>query len=266
VFIHGVASSQSQDTIAIVPPFLDRQERDDWDGAIRLIRQDVVIFLYQNFATVYTEATFVNTSQELLNVEVSLPSMGYTVQDDAGRSINSKGLLGTRIWIEGQRVVPEVQQSGDDIWYSITPLFLPGKETEIRALLWVPTTLGQIGNSAAFDTSIIPRGQRELFIFFSNAAMWSEIVDQATFLIVLKDGLTGSDSMFQVYPKDPVYTDSTLQWSLEDTEPINEDNIVVRYNTTIQKRTPLNYIRKIYDFIMKDGFDELTRYVDMKQK
>jgi hypothetical protein len=215
---------------------------------------------------VYVRALFVNTGTELLEVEIGLPAMGYTVTDEEGKRRDSKGFLGLRLWVERERIVSEIQQSGDDIWYSISPKLAAQQEITLNALFWIPTAVGQIPGGPASDTSFIPQGQRTLLILFGAASMWSELVKSARFTLVLRDGLIMADSIFAVHPKNYDQRDSTLQWLLKDREPTDEDNIVVRYTTVGLSNTPLNSLSQIVEYIGRRGYPTLLDYVQTMEK
>jgi hypothetical protein len=253
--------AQEQDTIAIIPPFLDKYQRDDWSGMIELDRQETIILLYQNAAAVYMEADFNNKSSNSIRAEISLPSTGYTINDVDGKEWNSKGILGVKLWVDGESVTPEIQPYGDDIWYSILPIFKTDQKTNIKALFWLPTTYGAFDESGSTDTSFIEKGKRCMMVCFSKAAMWNDDINSAKFTVILKDGLIPTDSLLEILPESYEQTDSSFNWELQNIEPTTENDIVIRYDTNGNTITPLNTLTKNYDYILKYGYEELLEYV-----
>jgi hypothetical protein len=261
IIFHYKSYAQDQDTVAIVPPFLDKQQRDDWSGMIELERQEATILLYQNAAAVYMEADFNNKGSDSIRAEISLPSTGYTVNDIDGKEWNSKGILGVRLWVDGESVSPDIQLYGDDVWYSILPVFKTDRKTNIKALFWLPTTYGAFDESGSTDTSIIRKGKRGMMVCFSKAAMWNGDVNSAKFTVILKDGLIPADSLLDIIPKNYEQTDSSFIWELQNIEPTTENDIVISYDTIGKIITPLNTLTKNYDYILKNSYDELLECV-----
>jgi hypothetical protein len=254
------SQAQEQDTIAIIPPFLDKYQRDDWSGALELDRQEVVVFLYQNAAAVYMEADFNNLGVDSVSAEIGLPSTGYTIQDYENKEWNSKGLLGVKIWVDGEGMAPDLEEYSGDIWYSITPLFRVNQKTNIKTLFWVPTTYGDLDESGLSDSLRIKPGKRSLMICFSKAAMWKEDVNLSNFTVILKDGLNSSDETMEVFPKYYTETDSSFFWSMENIEPTSENDIIIRYNTKRLTKTSLNTLIKVHDYILEKSYNELIDY------
>ncbi len=257
----GNSVSHGQDSIAILPPFLDREQRPEWLSSIRLLNQDLTVLLYQNAAAVYLRDEFVNTGPDTIQAGLSLPALGYEVQDPHGSTRYSHGLFATMLWMDERRVPFETNQSGDDVWYSVRTKFPPRVSIRANAMYWVPTISGALEADQMADTSVIPEGDRSLLIILSKASMWQGTINSATCTLILKDGLLLSDSALQIEPETTIMTDSTLQWILEDAEPVGTDDILIRYTTIGQEHTDLGNLSAISRFMTTAAYQELREYV-----
>ncbi len=252
---------QVEDTIAIAPPFLDKYQRSDWDGSVQLKRHNVVVFLYQNAALVYCEDEFVNTANNSINMELSLPSTGYTMESTSGTLLHSKGLLGLRIWVDDEQKLSSVQDYGNALWFSITPTFVPDRITSVRSMFWIPTTIGSLAEDPSLDSLAIPPGKRLFVVNYSQASDWEDYIEEANIMVVLKEGLLASAATLKVSPEVSSRNDSTWTWTRVNIEPSIADNIQLAYDPSQIEKTNLDSMSELSAYFRKTGMDELLEFV-----
>lgn len=252
--------AQLDDFIAIIPPFMDRQYSGGHPNQLQLTEQLYIIFLYRNAAIVYTEADFINSGSDTIEYELGLPSTGFRVKDDKGKSYQSNGILSVQIWISGERIGPEIQQDGDVEWYTINSIFSPSLRTKVKALFWVQTSLTDIDSLPGLDTIKISDGKRGFLLNVSSAAMWQDVISSFRTIVVFKDGLTPSDTL-DANPDNYESGDSTISWKMQNIEPADENNISLFYNSASKKNSRMDTMRKLSQFIVKKGYDDILEYV-----
>jgi hypothetical protein len=245
-----IASPQSEgNPLAIIPPFLDPQQRDDWEGTLQLARQEFVVFLYRDAAVVYSEADFVNTGPDTLRVELGLPSAGFSTGGGLGEQDVSSGIHGVRLWLTHERVEPTLHHYGDVDWLSVTPVFTPQVQTTIKALFWVETPAGN------------DPGDRGIGIPLSRAAIWKDVINSVGVTVVLKEGLTAEDSLFEADPDNYSIEDSVLTWSFWSIEPGQSDDISILYNSPHPHIIDASTRENLSRFIIEHAYDEMLGYV-----
>jgi hypothetical protein len=250
--------------IALVPPLLDPQHRDDIEGSLQLVRQDFVIFLYQNAAVVYTDAHFINSGTDPLEMQIGLPSTGYTVIDEKGMRKTSNGILGVQLWAEEERSEMETTGEGDAEWYITQATFMPQQETNIKAMFWVQTSLTDCDSVAGLEKIPITPGQRSILIPLNQTAMWKDDIHSIHVTVVAKNGVASSTAHLSAQPDTYDNVDSRYTWVLWDVEPSTFDDISVEYVTDQQRKTKLNTMEKLSRYILETGYNELMEYVSTK--
>jgi hypothetical protein len=251
-FLSGSSTAQSPmqgNPVAIIPPFLDRLHRDDWESTLQLARQEFVVFLYRDAAVVYSGADFVNTGMDTLRVELGLPSTGYTIGKGLAEQDVSSGVFGVQLWVSGERVKPEIHQGGDAEWVTVTPTFTPRVQTTVKALFWVETSIG--GDS----------GDRAIGIPLSQSAIWKDLIKSIEVTVVLKEGLVSSDSLFQADPEPSSIEDSVLTWSFSEIEPGTDQDISILYHFSRNQALSEDERERLSRFIIEHAYDEILEYV-----
>ena len=266
LFPSAIVFGQDGDTVAIAPPFLDKYHRADWDGSVQLKRHNVVVFLYQNAALVYSDDEFVNTTSNSINIELSLPSTGYTIKSSSGALLNSKGLLGLRMWVDDEQKSSNVQDYGNALWFSITPTFIPGRITSVRSMFWIPTPVGSLVAGPSLDSLTIPPGKRLFVVSYSRAADWDDTIEEANIKVVLKDGLLAAAAMLKASPEDYSSNDSTWTWTRVNIEPTIADDVQLSYDTSMMEKTNLDSVSELSAFFRKKGMDELLEFVRARER
>jgi hypothetical protein len=263
VLLFGIIFSshaQDQNYIAVVPAFMDRQHTDEWGSPLQMTKQRFIVQLYHNAAAVYSEADFVNSSDDSIVAELALPSTGYRLQNQSSWAYQSNGLLGVRLWVAGERVEPELIADEPIEWFTIHPVFQPGVTTKIKTLFWVQTSLTDVDSIPGIDTVVILPGERGLVIDIADASIWKEAISSVEATVIMKEGLSPGDTLL-VDPDDYETTDSTLTWNLSDVEPDLFDNILIKYNSIDSRNSPMNTMDELNTYIVSEGYDELLEYV-----
>jgi hypothetical protein len=249
--LSGSSNAQSQmqgNPVAIIPPFLDRLHRDDWESTLQLARQEFVVFLYHDAAVVYSEAEFVNTGIDTLHVEVGLPSTAYTIGKGLAEQDVSSGVFGVQLWVSGERVKPKLHEDVDAEWVTMTPTFTPQVQTTVKALFWAETTIG--GDS----------GDRGIGLPLSQSAIWRDPINSIDVTVVLKEGLVSSDSLFQTDPEPSSIEDSVLTWSFSEIEPSTDQDISILYHSSRNQPPNADERDSLSRFIIEHAFDEILEY------
>jgi hypothetical protein len=246
----GFACPQSGgNPLAIIPPFLDRQHRDDWESTLQLTRQEFVVFLYRDAAVVYSEADFVNTGSDTLRVELGLPSTGFATNQESGGQDISSGIRDVRLWLTRERIKPMLHHEGQVDWLTVTAVFTPQVQTTMKALFWVETPTGN------------DPGDRAISIPVSEAAIWKDAINSVDVTVILKEGITADDSSFEADPDSYSVEDSVLTWSFGDIEPSQSDDISILYNSTQPHFIDAGIRGKLSKFIIERVYDEMLDYV-----
>jgi hypothetical protein len=234
--------------VAIIPPFLDRLHRDDWESTLQLARQEFVVFLYHDAAVVYSEADFANTGTDTLRVELGLPSTGYTIGNGLAEQDVASGIFGVQLWVSGERIRPKVHRDGDAEWVTVTPTFTPQVQTTVKALFWVETAIG--GDS----------GDRAIGIPLSQSAIWKGLINSIDVTVVLKEGLASSDSLFQADPDPSSIEDSVLTWSFSEIEPNTDQDISILYHSSRNQALSEDERESLSRFVIEHAYDEILEY------
>jgi hypothetical protein len=259
-----IAQGQESIYVALVPPFLDPQQRNDWEGMLQLAHQEFIIFLYQDAAIVYSDAHFVNTGEDPLEIELGIPSTGFVVTDEQGTQEASNGILGVRLWVEGERALTEVIQVGNAEWYVVRPTFPPHRETNVKTLFWVQTSLTDVDSVPGLETVPIAPGKRSLLIPLNQAAVWKDVIHSIHVTVVAKNGVARPAAKFTAQPDTYDNVDSVYTWVHWDVEPSIFDDISIEYTTDRLQKTGLNTMKKLSKYIQETGYDKLMEYVDAK--
>jgi hypothetical protein len=260
------ARAQEQVCMAVVPAFHDRLHPSGEGSLLRLQSQHFVLFVYRNAVVVYSQADFVNAGTDTLTQEVALPSTGHDENGEEPGGRISNGISSVQVWVEGERVFPEVIHENNEEWYAVQASFPPGEHRIVKALFWAQTTLAGIDSLPGLDTATIAPGKRGFMVDLYHATAWNGVIASISLAAVLKDGLSFSRDSFSAEPDSYELQDSLLSWSFEDVEPLPWDNVVVAYSPTDGVEKGTNTMAKLSSFIVKQVYDELREYAERDEE
>jgi hypothetical protein len=215
---------------------------------------------------VYSEANFVNTGVDTLIQEFALPSTGHDENGDEPGGRISNGILSVQVWVEGERVSPDMMHEGSEDWYTIRARFGPGERHKIRSVFWAQTSLTDIDLLPGLDTVAIPVGERGFMLDLSHAAVWNNVIERIDVAVVLKGGMSFQQDAFSAEPDTYDLQDSTMTWSLKTVEPSQSDNIVVSYRPSGTWGSSTNTMARLSTYIVKKAYDNLLYYVAQTQQ
>ena len=263
LFLYSVVWSHEEDTLAVLPPYL---QRDGEEENIEMVSMRIMIALYANGAAVFSEAAFRNNSSYQQNVEVGLPSDGFSASGPDGIPLSSKGLLGLEMWVGGEKVLPDAEQYGDELWYLIMPSFPEEGQLTIRCRFWMSTTEGPYPDNPSADTTLFDAGKRTLVVPMQRSAMWSGFISNATVAVKFIDGLADPDSGCVIRPEDFVMQDSLIVWSLDNLEPSADQDIVIQCETGGTGGGRLNSLSEMSAYFTETGYKDLMDAVDQQDQ
>jgi hypothetical protein len=245
-----IACPQSEgNPLAIIPPFLDRRHRNDWESTLQLARQEFVVFLYRDAAVIYSEADFVNTGSDTLRTELGLPSTGFSCDEESGGQDVSIGIRDVRLWLARERIEPVLHHDAEVDWLTVTAVFTPQVQTTVRALFWVETPTGADSVDRAIGIPV------------SKAAIWKDIINSVDATVILKEGITTDDSLFEADPDSYSVEDSVLTWSFRNIEPSQSDDISILYDSPQPRIIDPGMTENLSRFIIEHVYDEMLEYV-----
>ena len=254
-------TAQTKDFIAIIPPFHSRQTTIGTESLLELRNLEFDIFVYKNAVVVYSESDFINESDKVIKQELALPSTGHNENEfDQGGRI-SNGILSIQLWVEGERVHPQLFKDGDEEWYTIQAKLHPHESQKVKALFWAETSFTDIDSLPGLDTTIIPDGKRGFLINLAHAAVWNSTIQSININVTLKEGILPSGESFSAVPPSYNLKDSILTWSMQYIEPSSDDNVLVTYDSFNNSDTTKNTMTKLSTFIVKEAYGELQYYV-----
>ncbi len=244
------AISESEgNPLAIIPPFLDRRHRNDWESALQLVRQEFVVFLYRDAAVIYSEADFVNTGSDTLRTELGLPSTGFACDEESGGQDISNGIRDVRLWLARERIEPVLHHDAEIDWFTVTAVFTPQVQTTVKALFWVETPTGTDSVDRAMSIPV------------SKAAIWKDVINSVDVTVILKEGITTDDSLFEADPDSYSVEDSVLTWSFGNIEPSQSDDISILYNSPQPHFIDASIRENLSRFVIEHVYDEMLEYV-----
>ena len=264
LFSFSFPQSQDKKFLAIIPTFHDREEYSE--NPIQLVHQEFVLFLYQDAAAVYLRADFVNTSVESVTSGFSLPSTGHDENGNEPGGRISNGILDVILWVEGEKISPELIHEGEEDLYTIDMKFGPSETRNVNALFWAQTSLTDYDATPGLDTAIIPGGKRGLMVDIAHASAWNDIVESIGITAVLKEGLSAEDKSFSAVPETYAAEDSVLSWKFENIEPSYENNIFIWYSAPDRRRQEFGSMEKLSKHIVHIAYDELLEYIRQFQE
>jgi hypothetical protein len=254
--------AQQKEYIAIIPTFHDRLNTSGNESSLQLQNQRFILFVYRNAVAVYSEADFVNTGMDTLSQEFALPSTGHDENGAEQDGRISSGILSTQLWVEGERIDPELVNGSNEDWYTIQSHFSPGEQHKVKALFWAQTSLTDVDSLPGLDTVDIPIGKRGFIIDLAHATVWNNVIQSIDVSIVLKVGLSFQKNSFDVEPATYDIQDSTITWALKYIEPSTDDNITVSYTPSGTWKSSTNTMAKLSGYIVKKVYDNLLYYVE----
>jgi hypothetical protein len=253
--------AQQEKYLAIIPTLHDRFNASDRESSLQLQRQRFILFVYRNAVAVYSEADFVNTGIDTLSQEFGLPSTGHDENGDEPGGRISSGILSVQLWMEGERVVPNLIHDGNEDWYTIRSRFAPGEQRMAKALFWAQTSLTDVDSLPGLDTVAIAIGKRGFLVDLSHGTVWNNVIEAIDVTIVLNGGMSFRGDSFSAKPDTYNLQDSTLTWLFKNVEPSPSDNIVVSYTPSGSWGSSANTMSKLSTYIVKQVYDKLVDYV-----
>jgi len=232
------------------------------ESSLQLRSQRFVLFAYRNAVAVYSEADFVNTGIDTLSQELALPSTGHDETEDEPGGRISNGILSVQLWVEGERVAPEIIHDGNEDWCTIRSRFAPGAQRKVKAVFWAQTSLTDVDSLPGIDTVAITIGKRGFMVDLSHAAVWNGVIESIDVTLVLKGGMSFQRDSFTAEPSTYDLQDSTMTWSLKNVEPSMSDNIDVSYTPSGSWRSATNTMARLSTYIVKKVYDDLLSYVE----
>ena len=255
------STGQVMEYSAMIPTFHDRVYTPGRESPVQLRRQRFIVFVYRNAIAASSDADFVNTGTESLTQEFALPSTGHAEGGEEAGGRISNGLLSVQMWVEGERVMPEVTHDGNEDWYTIRARFAPGQHRRVRAVFWAQTSLADVDSLPGLDTAAIPIGNRGFILDLSHAAVWNSIIETIDVTAVIQGGMSFQRDSFSAEPDTYDLQDSTMTWLLRNVDPTPRDNIIVSYAPAGRWGSETNTMAKLARYIVGRGFDSLLNYV-----
>jgi len=259
-------TAQTKDYFAIIPPFQCRQNTNGTESHLELRDLQFVIFVYESAVVVYSESAFINQSENDVEQELALPSIGYNENGGNPEGRISNGILSMQLWVQGERVNPKFIKDGDEEWYTIQAKFQPHESRKVKALFWAETTLSDNDSLSESDTTVITKGGRGFLIDLAHAAVWKSTIQSIDITIVLKDGIFPSWETFSAGPPSYELKDSTLTWSMKYIKPSTNDNVLVKYESFDNSNSTTNTIAKLSTFIVKQAYGQLQYFISQMGK
>ncbi len=249
--------AQEQEYLAILPPFHDRLGVPGVESSVALDHQRFLIALYRNAVAVYADADFSNQGPEPVEQEFALPSTGHDDNGPLPGGHISNGILSVQLWIEGERVEPELMRDGDEEWYTIRTRLLPGQSRRVSALFWAQTSLTDVDSLPGLDSIRIPDGDRGFMVDLAHAASWKGSVQSIEVEVITHEGLDPGAESFAAEPDRYEIADSTLFWKFYDLEPSSAENISVRYRSSDARAPEFATMAQLAAFITHAVYDNL---------
>jgi hypothetical protein len=246
---------------AIIPAFHDRLTKSGRESVLQLQRQRFVLFVYRNAVAVSSEADFLNTGVDTLSQEFALPSTGHGEIGDEPHHRISNGILSVQLWIEGQRIAPDLIHESNEDWYTIRSRFAPAEHRRVKAVFWAQTSLAGVDSLQGLDTVVIPAGKRSFVLDLSHATVWKNVIEAIDVTVVLKGGMSFQRDSVSCEPDTYHLQDSTITWSLRNAKPSPGDNIVVSYTPSGRWGSAPNTMARLETYIVKTVYDRLLDYV-----
>jgi len=259
-------TAQTKDYIAIIPSFHCRQNTTGTESPLELRNLQFVVFVYENAVVVYSESDFINQSGNVLEQELALPSTGHNEKGDDPSGRISNGIRSTQLWVQGEKVNPQLIIEGDEEWYTIQAKLQPHESRKVKALFWARTSLADIADLAGLDTTIITNGNRGFLIDLAHATVWNSTIQSIDITIVLKEGIFPSLETFSAAPSSYSLKDSTLTWSMKYLEPSTNDNVLIKYESYNHSDSTTYTMSKLSTLIVKQAYGQLQYFVSQLNK
>jgi hypothetical protein len=254
-------SGQEREYLAIIPPFHDKPGVMGIEGPVRLKSQRFVLFLLNNAVAVFSEADFVNTGTEPVFQEFTLPSTGHDENSLMPGGKISTGILSVQLWVQGEKIVPEFINTGNEDWFTLRARFESWEQKKLKALFWAQTSLTDVDLLPGVDTTIIPEGARGFMFDLSHAGIWNGSIETISMTLVPLQRIDIHHGSFHVNPPTYEMQDSVLTWKLYNVEPSISDNIYIWYSSGEKEDQEYNTMAKLSAYIVKTVYDDLLRYV-----
>lgn len=258
--------AQTKQYIAMIPSLHSRQDLGSVENSLQLSDQIFVLFTYPNAVAVYSESVFINQSNNFVEQEMALPSTGHDENDNDNGGRISNGILNAQLWIEGERIIPQVVKENNVEWYTIQTKFAPHQTHTIKSLFWAQTSDTDIDSLPNLNTKTIISGKREFLINLAHAAIWNNKINSINIIVVLLDSLSSKPENILAQPSSHNLNDSTLTWSMQNIEPTSNDNIFVSYDSDNSSDKEMDSMTKISHYFVKTVYDKLLYYVSQLDK
>jgi hypothetical protein len=259
-------TAQTKDFIAMIPPFHSRQNTTGTESPLELRNLQFVIFVYENAVVVNSESDFINQSENVIEQELAIPSIGHNENGDDPRGRISNGILSMQLWVQGEKVNPQFIKDGDEEWYTIQAKFQPHESRKLKSLFWASTSFADIDTLPGLDTTVITNGRRGFLIDLAHAAVWNSTIQSIHVTVVLKDSIFPTGKTFNAVPHSYDLKGSTLTWSMKYIKPSNDDNVIVTYESFNNSDSTTNTMAKLSAFIVKQAYGQLQYFVSEMNK
>ena len=216
------------------------------EAPVRVLSQDLVIFLYQNAAGVMSRSE-VETGNDDSTVFVFSYNNGRWVSGDP-----EEGPPGLRIEVGSRALSALITPAGPGGWNIVLP---PNQRIRIEAMFWVPTL-----PLTSFPPDSLPleKGERSLIIARADEDPGSAPVEDIHIFVVLQDGLSAEDEAVEVNPPGYLPVDSVLTWTGDAVPSAVSDPITIHYGTGGLPPAGLRTLAAIRRF-MEDTMDARIR-------
>jgi hypothetical protein len=259
-------AGNGEGSTAVIPPFHDRENVSGIEGPVRMSRLSFTLFLYRDAVAVYEEADLVNTRKEPIDREISLPSGGTDHDGPAPDGVVSHGILGVRVWVDGERTLPKVITGGDDVsWYTVHTTFGRFETRKIKALFWTRTFPASADELPGLDSTVIARGPRQFTLDLSHAALWNGTIGKLDVMVLLQEGMDMESTTIRATPDTYEEYGTVLSWHRSNVEPSPTDDITVDYMPDDASST-ISTMAQLARTVTREGYDDLLRTVeDMRE-
>ena len=253
--------AQTKKFIAIIPPLHSRNQLGSLENPLQLSKQQFILFVYPNAVAVYSESTFINQSNNMVNQEMALPSTGhFENKNEPNNSRISNGILNIELWIQGKKVSPQQIHDGGVDWFTIQTKFAPHQTQTIKTLFWAETSLTDIDSIPGLNTTLIKPGKRAFLINLAHAAIWNNRINAVDISVVFKDSILHNSGLIKATPSSYDIKDSAYTWSMNNIEPTHNDNIFILYNSGNTSDSNMSNMSQISHYIKQTVYDQLIYF------
>jgi len=185
--------------------------------------ESVEITFNQPLTEIEVSYTFLNTTDEDVDVTMGFPEKNMTGIDEEIEGINDYKLNdfvaeyedGTEIEVTYEK--GEVEDFVQTNWYIYEVPFEANEEIVIKNSYWIYNSSYKTGNW--------------FYYILETGASWKDVIEEVDIEVSFMEGLS-VDDVLTITPEgyEMNEEDNTITWSLTDIEPTEDDNIEIRYN------------------------------------